>query len=236
MLCYNEIILLPHTIAHYKKNFPNCKITIYDNYSTDGSDILAESLGCNVIKWDSNNQIDDHKYLEIKNNCWKHVDSGWIIVCDMDEWLQANVNDLLFEDKNNTSILTTKGYDIVITSIKDDFNDVDPHNNVKGIYGSHLSKSICFNKNKISEINYDFGAHKCSPIGTINYSEKEYIIKHNSKMGLMFLINKMVARKKRAHEMQKQGLAVHYNDNIENITKDYCMSVLGELEDIPNMN
>ena len=44
-------------------------------------------MNCEVMSWNSNNIIDDFKYLEIKNNCWKKIKNGWIIVADMDEYL-----------------------------------------------------------------------------------------------------------------------------------------------------
>ena len=100
ILCYNEAPLLPHMVKHYKKYLPNCKITIYDNESTDNSVELAKSLGCSIISWNSNNIIDDHKYLEIKNNCWKHITHGWIIMADMDEFLCVTEQELMKEKEN----------------------------------------------------------------------------------------------------------------------------------------
>ena len=154
LLCFNESALLPHTIKHYKKYLPSCKITIYDNESTDESVKIAKDLGCSVISWNSNNCIDDFKYLEIKNNCWKNVEKGWIIIADMDEFLCVTEDDLNNELKLGTTILSIKGYDMIGESDTLDLSDIDLQEIKKGVENHFESKKLCFLRDKIEEINY----------------------------------------------------------------------------------
>ena len=162
ILCFNESHLLPHTINHYKKYLPSCKITIYDNQSTDNSVKLALSLGCNVISWSSNNQINDHLYLKIKNNCWKNIKNGWIIMIDMDEFLCVTEDELLDEIKNETSILEIKGLEMIGESNKIDLTDIDLQKINKYVDKDEESKKLCFLREKITEMNYEMGAHHCN--------------------------------------------------------------------------
>ena len=63
--------MLPYFIRHYRKNFPDCRIIVYDNHSTDATVKIAEAADCEVIPYDTGNHLDDMKYLEIKNHCWQ---------------------------------------------------------------------------------------------------------------------------------------------------------------------
>jgi hypothetical protein len=76
-------------------------------------------------------------------------------------------------------------------------------------------------RDKINEMNYSIGAHTWNPIGIVKYSEKVYVNKHMSLLGLPFYISKMKNRFDRAHEMQKIGINFHYSDNIKKVTLEY---------------
>ena len=153
-IAYNEEIILPFFIKWYRERFPNCRIIIYDNYSTDNTEKIALENNCTIIKYDSNNQIRDDLYLEIKNNCWKSADTDWVIVCDADELLDIDENYLLSTEYD---IIQGKGYEMCG---KDE--NIEKIN--KGIYAHGYSKCICFNKTKVIEINYTPGCHTIDPV------------------------------------------------------------------------
>ena len=225
ILCYNEEVLLPHTINHYKTLLPSCNIVIYDNMSTDNSPLIAKTLGCEIIYWESNNEIDDFKYTDIKNNCWKNVPEGWILTIDMDEWLCVSEDDLEKEKKNGTNILQIEGYSMIGTSNNLDLTDINLSEIQAKIYWPTENKSLCFYRNEINEINYNNGAHQCWPElkdgFNIKYSENIYLNKHMDYLGLKFIINKHLKRHERAGTMREHNHATHYLDNIDEITANY---------------
>ena len=221
LLCYNEQVLLPHTIKHYKKYLPSCKITIYDNESTDNSVEIAKSFGCSVVSWNSNNMINDYKYQEIKNTSWKGVETGWIIMADMDEFLCVTEEELLEEFNNGTTILQIDGFEMAGESQTQELTDIDLQDIKKGFYNWMESKYLCFLREHITEMNYNLGAHMINPVGQIKYSSKKYQNKHMNYLGLNFIINKIVERYNRSQKMRYENIAVHYTNDIERIRGEY---------------
>ena len=164
--------MLPHSI-----------ITIYDNESTDKSVEIAKSLGCKVISWSTNGIFNEIKKRSIFNNCWKGK-KGWVIVCDMDEWLCVTERDLQEELKKGTTLLSIRGYNITGKSKDKDLKDIKLHSLNRGYYHKWESKDICFHLPEIKEMNYSLGSHTSKPKGIIKYSSKIYVNKHMNDMGL----------------------------------------------------
>ena len=112
-ITYNEEVMIEFFINHYRKIFPNCEINVYDNYSTDLTVDIAKKYGCNVIPYDTNNELSDETYLQIKNNEWKNSKTDWVIVCDCDEFIEINESQLINEEKKLTNIVKPIGYSLM---------------------------------------------------------------------------------------------------------------------------
>lgn len=94
-VCYNEEHLIRDFLDHYRGLGVN-RIVVYDNMSTDNTVEICKEYdrthqGCTVevVNYDTNGQIRDDVYLEIKNNAWKKYNSDYFIVVDCDEFLEV---------------------------------------------------------------------------------------------------------------------------------------------------
>jgi hypothetical protein len=199
--------------------------------STDNSVEIAKELGCNVCTFDSGGRNDVRIKRNIANTCWKNIKKGWIIMADMDEWIDITEKALNDETKKGTTIITTKGYDMIGESRSAILDDIDLNNITKGVPNYFEDKKICFLREKIDSMNYSVGSHNCSPKGNIKYSSKLYSIKHMSFVGLAFIVNKMKQRYERSSDMRKIGYSIHYTNNITKITKIY-LSLLSKSKNI----
>ena len=186
IIAYNEQFILPFTINHYRERFPNCPITIYDNESTDNTVAIALDYNCEVRTYKTNNELNDLKYLEIKNGCWKGQKEKWAIVIDADELLDIAAPQLLFMDSQGYTIIQGRGYNMV--NLVENNLELD---SIKyGVRAESYDKYFAFNTELIHEINYGAGCHNAAPMGTVKiaqapcyhykYIEKEYMVKRHA--------------------------------------------------------
>lgn len=173
VMTYNEAIMLPYMVKHYRNMFPSCKIVVFDNQSTDKTAEIAKDLGCEVIEYNTNGQVDDDKLRQLKNNCWKRETNEWACVIDTDELINVNEEDLIKEDAAGTTIFKFEAYNMV--NLYDNY-DID--NICYGTRCSSYDKPCLFKRSVIQEMNYVHGAHRASPIGQVKYSDKTYLLYH----------------------------------------------------------
>jgi len=221
LLCYNESAILPHTIKHYKKYLPSCKITIYDNESTDNSVEIAKELGCSVVSWNSKGISDEFIRINLRNNVWKEVNSGWIIMADMDEFVCITEDELMNEMKLGTTILKIQGYEMIGETETLDLSDIDLQEIKKYLEENAESKHLCFLREAIKEMKYGPGSHTCNPVGNKVYSSTTYINKHMNFLGLNYYKNKTLKRYERSHQMRRRGMSRHYTSDIAKIETRY---------------
>ncbi len=218
-ICYNEQVMMQFFINHYRNLFPNCRIVIYDNYSTDRTEEIALANGCEVIKYDSNNEIRDDLYLEIKNNCWKDATTPYVFIGDCDEIVFITQEQLLEEQSKGVTMIDFEGWNMITMSDDEDIIDL---NLEVGSRAKQYDKAFIFNKLHLTEINYSAGCHYCSPIGNIKHSETKYLMCHFKALGLNYMINRHTHFATRMSQQNlAAGHAVHYLDSADTIRRNW---------------
>lgn len=213
-LTYNEELMLPYFIKHYRERFPNCKIVVYDNESTDSTVEIALLNGCHVKPYSTNNQLSDLTYLAIKNSCWKD-ETGWVIVADCDEFLDIDAISLLDHDAH--SIISVEAYNMVNHN-----NDFDIDNIKHGVRSTSYDKAYCFNASKIKEINYNAGCHTCNPVGDVKYSDSVCYAYHYKYVNLEYMIKRHAMFAKRLSPVNlERGFGGHYLYKPQQIAREF---------------
>jgi hypothetical protein len=218
-ICYNEEKLLPYFLRHYSSFCDH--ITIFDNQSTDsGPAICKANPKVHLMSYDTNNEIRDDIYLEIKNNCWKNSDADWVIICDIDEFVYHPDIRMLLQHMDEVTSIRPNMYNMY--SLKFPTTDEQIYTEVYlGVPGG--AKLNLFRPDQLIEINYDPGCHIAKPEGNsitsewtgiktlhYRYLSKEYVLSRNSSYySRLSKINK------------ENGWGYHYGFDGEKVSKDF---------------
>lgn len=216
-IAFNEALVLQFMIDHYRKRFPNCKIVVFDNESTDNTVAIAEQNGCQVITYSTNNQISDNKYLEIKNHCWRNADTDWVLVCDVDELLDIDEEQLRAEEAVGSTMIRAEGYNMVNLSQGDDLSQIR-----HGARAESYDKRYLFNKKFVQNIKYNHGCHHCNPSGHIQLSQHAYPAYHYKYINIDFLIQRYTIYAARlSPENVKHRWGWHYTKTADEVREDW---------------
>lgn len=227
ILAYNEEKILPFTLDYYSNICE--KIFVYDNMSTDGSDeIYAKYPKVSVIKWSSNDEINELNYVNIKSNGYKQYsrNADWVIVCDCDEFLYHPrlLEKLKYYKENNITVPKINGHDMV----SDSFPTYDGKPITDKIKtGSEVYPPFCKNIifNPKLDVQYGIGGHSFQ-CDYANYSvSPELKLLHYKFLGVEYVENIYKARVERLSEFNKVN---KFGEHYFNVPYEYMNKLLTE--------
>jgi glycosyltransferase involved in cell wall biosynthesis len=150
---FNEAFMLPLFARHYRAQFTDLRIVVFDNGSTDATVSVAKDLGCDVRCF-ATDGMDDLCIADLKSSCLKMSRSPWTIIVDCDEWCAIDETSLAQADFN---IVKFRGWEM--------FDDVEhPGLAEWGCVDGYYSKPSCFRTECFDDLRVLPGAHRCRPV------------------------------------------------------------------------
>jgi glycosyltransferase involved in cell wall biosynthesis len=175
VVAWNEEHIMEFFVQHYRRMFPNCIVKVFDNGSTDKTVEIAQSLGCEIHYFESEegpNIFDDRANVKVKNQEWKDAETDWILCSDCDELAQITQEELQKEEEQGNTIIDFQGWQMI-----NDDAAIDLKSMRHGHQDNAYSKNVLFNKRHIKEMNYTHGAHEIKPEGNVVFS-RIYTLNH----------------------------------------------------------
>jgi len=166
---WEDPLLLAYAVRFYRERLgmAGMRITVYDNESKDGSVELAKALGCRVVPFATEGQLQDQAYVDIKSNCWKQSEADWAIIVDLDEWLDVRPKDLDLYEAAGISVVNTDAVTLVWQN--DTTNLSEPPLRIPGATSGWNSKPCMFDRRKITVYTVDPGAHNLHCEGEVKW-------------------------------------------------------------------
>lgn len=232
IVTYNEEIMLPFTLQHYKKMFSNVTFVIHDNYSTDNTVQIATDAGCSVELFDSEGGMNDVIHAKIKETAILNSNADWVLCIDCDEECFINDNDLMELNIKGINAVQFEGWNI-FDAVNTPFDIVEP----MGIQDSGYSKPVLYKgKQFFKDIHLAVGIHTIHNItpsegNIVNWSKNEYKLLHykhwsidwNLKRSAELSVRQSDTNKKHSYSyhfalpenVHRQFFETHYNNRIK---------------------
>jgi glycosyltransferase involved in cell wall biosynthesis len=156
-LAHQEAKIMPYFMKHYAQF---AKVILLEGHSTDKTVDIALEWGAEIRKVDSNNEVNDEIWLQIKNNCWKDSKADWVIVCDADEFVYSR-NLLKILSKTDSVVFLPRLFNMMSEVFPETRSQI--YDEIQ--YGKEGgAKMNLFRPDCVGEINYAIGCHYADPV------------------------------------------------------------------------
>lgn len=208
-VAWNEAFLLPYFIRHYSKFAKH--IVIHDNDSTEP---IPRHPKVSVEKFSTGDRKDEKVITDVKNECWKHDTTRWILICDVDEFI---IPDFHLFDTDEPVAFRCEGWNMVGWDgqyLPDIDHAARPFGRAEGAF----DKLAVFHRD-IGDINYRVGCHEASPTARIIPG---HVLRHYNMLGLKYITSRWQRFAGRLSDhSQRMGYSSHYRMSEQSIAKRY---------------
>src|ERR1700690_2790184 len=165
VLRYGDDWLVPYMVRHYLSYAT--KLVIHD--AGGGRSLEMEALDPRVcvLPWDDCPQVDELKYTELRNSCWKGTDADWVVVADLDELIyfpEGAEKSLGAYTQMGAAVIRPHGFELFSETyptgngqIYDEIKQAAPDD-------KWYAKPILFTPHLVSEIRLGMGSHAADPV------------------------------------------------------------------------
>ena len=232
IICWNEAAVLPFVLDYWAAAGID-KLIVYDNHSSDKTVaiLLNEDndypFEVEIRDYESGGHADDFLYRHIKNNCWKQSKADWVFVGDTDEVLYApgGVKDYLKNRAGDAAIIQPCLYQVVGWK-KPYYMGWPLLHEETGMRVQQCgpNKVNLFRPDRVQEMNFGLGAHKCDPVGAEIQYREDIAWLHLKNLGVEYLVerNKQLYDRLPDKVKMEKRIATHYlpGCDVHNVARD----------------
>ena len=163
LLRYGDSWLVPYVVRHYLTYAD--KVVLHD---AGGGPLPAFiDYRVKVEPWDCP-EVNDIRYAQLRNDCWKGTDADWCVVGDLDELIyfpEGAAKSLGAYTQMGAAVIRPHGFEM--------FSETYPTNPHGQIYDEikhgapdtkWYSKPILFSPKLVSDMRFGMGSHEASPV------------------------------------------------------------------------
>ena len=165
ILAWNEAAILPYTLRHYR-TFCD-KMVVHDARSTDRTRDIAQWWGAEVRDWNLGDSVDEQKYVELRNGCWRGTDAHWVIVADADEFLwfpEGAGSTLARYEAKGAAVIKPHGFEMFTETYPTTTDQIYDEVKLGAPDDKWYAKPVLFSPIKIADSGLGMGSHESDPV------------------------------------------------------------------------
>ncbi len=211
IITYNEQIMLPFTIKHYRRMFKDPKFIVHDNGSTDDTIMLAKLAGADVVSFTTEG-MNDTVHRLIKSEAAMNCKSDWVLVIDCDEHCMVDDNDLNELEERTVNIVHFDGYDIFDKQNSPEEAAKAP----RGCGSPGYCKPVLLRPWQFKELEFGAGAHALEKLvpadgREVIWSKAEYKLIHYKHWSPQWHLDRShELAKRQSQENLRNGYSSHF--------------------------